>query len=192
MRNAISAPPSVRLMPSQSQPTARSPSSASTIRGRTRPAAHRLPAAVAQQGPGDLQLRPADVVAGQFRPVTLARVAAIALQQQGLRRRQREVVGELWALHLQPEHLAALRSCRYIRQAPIETSQSRLEKLAPRLARAARSAWRRRSPGMVSAAWRRGSGARQAASAALRRFPAGCGRRSAESRCRPVASPARR
>jgi hypothetical protein len=69
-------------------------------------AAHRLPAAVAQQGSADLQLRPADVVAGQFRPVTLARVALVTLQQQGLRWRQRQVKGKLWALHLQPEHLA--------------------------------------------------------------------------------------
>jgi hypothetical protein len=84
MRKAISAPPSLRLIPSQSQPTARSPSSV----GRpfvVEPGAavDRLSPALTQQRPGDLQLRPADVVARQIRPVSLARVALVTLQQQG-------------------------------------------------------------------------------------------------------------
>jgi hypothetical protein len=41
--------------------------------------------------------------------VALARVAVVALQQQGLRRRQREIKRKLRALHLQPEHLALKR-----------------------------------------------------------------------------------
>jgi hypothetical protein len=88
----------------------------------------------------DLQLRPADVVAGQFRPVALARVALVTLQQQGcdgVSVKSKENCG-LCICSRSTSPPAC--SCRCIRQAPIETSRSRLEKLAPRLARAARSA----------------------------------------------------
>jgi hypothetical protein len=57
-------------------------------------------------------------------------------------------------------------SCRNIRQAPMRTSRSWLAKRAPRLARAARSACCRPSPGIVRAAcaktiWRAAIGERR-------------------------------
>ena len=84
-RKAISAPPSSRFMPIQSQPTASGCSRPRSIRGRARRGrAPRCARPSRSQRAAAPQLRLAVVVAGLRGSRALARVAGVALQQQRL------------------------------------------------------------------------------------------------------------